>query len=145
MQSGNKSTFPDVLPVINKKPGFRATQTDAGDLSESLKSKRTKIGQSALPSVRNGSFSTFQRKSEIEEEQVSAYHFKFDLNAISFKSFHQSCDTSSTWLSMLLCFSFRAPPYPASDWLCCTFFCMFNYLADRHRRNRPSQGARKKL
>lgn len=88
MQRGNKSTFPDVLPVINEKPGFRATQKDARDLSESLKSKRTKIGQSALPAVRNGSFSTFQRKSEIEEEQVSAYDFKFDLNAISFESFH---------------------------------------------------------
>lgn len=54
MQRGNKSTFPDVLLVINEKPGFRATQKDAQDLSESLKSKRTKIGQSALPAVRNG-------------------------------------------------------------------------------------------
>lgn len=52
MQRGNKSTFPDVLPVINEKPGFRATLKDARDISESLKSKRTKIGQSALPAVK---------------------------------------------------------------------------------------------
>lgn len=84
MQRGSESTFPDVLLVINEKPGFRATQKDAGDLSV----KRTKIGQSALPAVRNHSFITFQRKSEIGEEQVSAHDFKFDLNAISFKSFH---------------------------------------------------------